>query len=250
MRSELKICLLSAVGLALTSIPGLAADIPVKGPIAPAVPVFTWTGFYVGANAGYGWGRLGADTGVTGNAIIPDATLSLGSDVKGFFGGAQLGYNWQTGSYVFGIEGDYQFGDEKTSSSLVCAVGCLVTADNKLSSFATIRGRLGYAAFDRAMVYVTGGWARLSAKGTVTLAAAGVSATLLDTSTNKNGWTIGVGYEQMLWDHWSWKLEYLYMKASDTAVSVAIPAVLGGGTATETASITNNVIRAGVNYHF
>ena len=254
MRLKLIATVFSAAGLIASATPGLAADIPVKGGriAAPVVAAFSWSGFYVGANVGYGTGHVGADVGLTGNVLIPDATIGLGSDVKGFVYGAQIGYNWQMGQFVYGIEADMNFSSQKASNSVACVavVGCLLSVDSKIKSFETVRGRFGYTIFDRSMLYFTAGWARLSTSTTVNLALAGVSATLLDNSNSNNGWAVGFGYEQMVWDHWSYKLEYLYMSANNSNSIVAIPAVLGGGNVGVSGKVTDNVIRVGLNYHF
>lgn len=254
MRTRLSTGVIAAVGLLTAATASVAADLPSKAGrySAPAAaPIFSWSGFYIGANVGYGFGNLGADTSIAGNLFVPDSTVGLGTSVKGFIYGAQLGYNWQTGQYVYGIEADYQIANEKATSNAVCVGGgCLLTADNKIKNFATVRGRLGYTVFDRGLAYLTAGWARVSAASTVSVTAAGTTTTLIDSSSARNGWVAGLGYEQMLWDHWSAKFEYLYMSAGSTNVSLAIPAVLGGGTVTETGKITNSVIRAGINYHF
>jgi outer membrane immunogenic protein len=251
MRLKLIATVFSAAGLLAGATPGFAADIPVKAPIAaPVVAAFSWSGFYLGANAGYGTGRMSADATIAAGGL--GATADLGTDVKGFVGGGQLGYNWQMGQFVIGIEADMNFSDQKASNSVAClgVAGCLLTVDSKIKSFETVRGRLGYTVFDRSLVYFTGGWARLSTSTTATATLAGVSATLLDTSNSNNGWAIGAGYEQMIWDRWSYKLEYLYMSASNSIASVAIPAAVGGGSVAVDGRVTDNLFRVGLNYHF
>ena len=125
-----------------------AADLPSrKGPVvAPAYipPVFTWTGFYVGANAGYAWGNVNA-----GDAFFSGRTVSIG-DIDGFIGGGQIGYNYQIGQFVVGLEADLQGADLSATSGF----GDRVRTDY----FGTVRARLGFAV-DRWMPYITGGWA-------------------------------------------------------------------------------------------
>ena len=128
-----KFAVLGAVVAALAfAAPANAADVPVRGPIykaAPA-PVFNWTGFYIGAHVGYGWG----DSGV--------------GDVDGFLGGLQLGYNWQFNrNWVFGIEVDISGTDINS-----------VVGPSHIDYLGTARARLGYA-WDRTMLYGTGGLA-------------------------------------------------------------------------------------------
>ena len=85
-----------------------AADLPARmappAPVMAAVPVFTWTGFYVGVNAGYGWNTNDDDV------VINGATYEV-DDEGGFVGGGQIGYNYQIGSFVVGLETDIQYAD-------------------------------------------------------------------------------------------------------------------------------------------
>ena len=238
MRLKLIATVFSAAGLIASATSGFAADIPVKGGriAAPLAPAFSWSGFYLGANAGYGSGRMSADATITGGPLA--GTADLGTSVKGFVGGAQLGYNWQMGQFVFGIEADMNFSGQKASTT----VGG-VSLESKIKSFETVRGRAGYTVFDRSMVYFTAGWARVSTGTTATA----LGVTLLDVSNSSNGWAIGGGYEQMIWDHWSYKLEYLYINASNNIASVTLPV---GGTADISGKVTDNLFRVGLNYHF
>lgn len=200
-----------------------AADLPRKAPvsyIAPE-PVMTWTGFYIGANAGYGWANVG--------------TNGVSSNLTGFIGGGQLGYNWQTGAWVFGVEGDFQGADEKRSDTGTIG-GISFTVDQKIQWFATARGRIGYA-FDSWLLYFTGGAAWQSYK----LSASALGASVSD-DTTKIGWTVGGGIEWMFMPRWSAKLEYLYMDTGDTDVTLF-------GT-TFTGRAKNSIARIGVNYHF
>lgn len=204
-----------AAGLATAA---SAADLPrayTKAPAPVAPPVFNWTGFYIGANAGYGW-----------------ADSSFG-DADGFIGGGQIGYNWQgIGSpFVFGVEADLQFSDMNTSAT----VGA-VTADGDVDAFGTLRARLGYA-FDRAMIYGTGGLAFTKTK--LTLSAPGVSISDDSWST---GWTLGAGVEWAFMPNWSAKLEYLYVDSGDIDLTLAGTSVTG--------DYDFSVVRAGLNYRF
>lgn len=136
-----KIAVLAAVFAALVlGAPANAADVPVKGPYYKAAPaVFDWTGFYIGAHAG--WGR------------------ESGGE-SGFIGGGQIGYNWQFNrNWVLGIEGDIT-GTDISEPTIPARVDYL----------ASIRGRLGYAA-GRTLFYGTVGW------GTAQVSGAGVAVT-------------------------------------------------------------------------
>ena len=111
---------------------------------------YNWTGFYAGINAGYGWGTSDWDLS------------SRSKRAQGFLVGGTLGYNYQTGSFVWGIEGDIAWSDVKGSSTAASASTC-ETANRWLG---TTRGRLGYA-FDRFLPYITGGAAFGSVRASI-----------------------------------------------------------------------------------
>ena len=224
-RISLSVCA-GLLALAMAS-PSSAADLPRPSYKAPiyAPPIFTWTGAYIGINGGYAWG----DADISNTA----ATFTTGTN-DGWLIGGTLGYNLQTGRYVWGIEGDIDYAFIKGNGSNVATCGT-GTCEVKNTWFATARGRLGYS-FDRWLPYITGGAAFAGVKVTPT---AGTSST--DTAT---GWTIGGGLEYAFLGPWSAKLEYLYADL---------------GTATCGASICGletdikpklNIVRAGLNYRF
>jgi outer membrane immunogenic protein len=182
---------------AFCAAPAFAADMPTKGPVYKApVPVFSWTGCYLGAHAGYGWGKK--DWTVL-------STLHLGpSDVDGALAGGQVGCNYQSGSWVFGAEGDFSWANIKGSApNLVLGPGN--TIDTKVDWLSSATARAGYA-IDRSLLYFKGGaaWAR---DRFVDNFAAGADAT---GTVTKSGWTIGGGYEYAFSPNWSAKIEYAY----------------------------------------
>jgi outer membrane immunogenic protein len=216
----MKKVLLTTVGLvALGMTPALAADLPARAYTkAPAVaPLPTWTGLYIGAMGGYG----AEDAG-------------FGS-MKGGFGGGTLGYNWQTGQLVFGVEADAAWSNINAS---VVAPG-LFSASAKIQDLGTVRGRFGYA-FDQVLVYGTGGYAWADTKLSAT--ALGVS---VSDSQVLNGWTAGAGIEAMFAPHWSIKAEYLYRRFSGHTFFTS---VVPGGVTSGTLNVNSGQI--GVNYHF
>ena len=229
--------LFAAAGVLVLSAAGAgAADIPARAPAykAPAfvAPAFSWTGFYVGANLGYGWGDASGTIGVTGAGTGP-----LSGDADGILGGVQAGYNWQTGPWVFGIEADIQAtGAEGPVTGSPGAA--TIAATYRQPWFGTIRGRLGYA-FDRTMVYVTGGglYGEGELEGTITTTGAFKSSEI--------GWTytVGGGVEHMFMPNWSAKLEYLYAGTPDRFPTP--PNTVG-----LTGSADSHIVRAGINYHF
>jgi len=178
----MKKILLSSVALLGLATGAMAADLPSRrapAPVIAAVPVFTWTGFYVGVNAGYGWN--------TDDSVVIGGVRYDIDDDGGFVGGAQVGYNYQVGSFVVGLEGDIQYADFG-GDRVVLADNTIVDFDNG-DWFGTVRARAG-VAFDRALIYVTGGFA------------------FADDAT---GWTVGGGLEYAFTDNLSAKVEGLYV---------------------------------------
>jgi outer membrane immunogenic protein len=249
--------------LAATS--AYAADLPVKAPAVVAV-VYDWTGPYIGTNLGYSWGRGSTDgtattTSVTGAAapVITTAPLTGRADVNGFIGGAQLGYNWQAGSFLYGLEGDIQFSNERASGDVCTVAGCplgsfLFTRDYKLDWFGTARARVGYLPAERLLLYVTGGLAYGGFSGS--------SWTLpmdIGTWSHTNvGWTVGAGAEAALGSNWSVKFEYLYMDLGNVGGSSSagtVTSLPNARTTTTLATVfntrfTDNIVRVGLNYKF
>src|SRR3712207_1708627 len=152
---------LTTAGLSAAS----ASDLPMRAPPAPiiaAVPVFTWTGFYAGVNAGWGWRDDNRQSVILGGAVPGTLNFDNNND-GGFTGGGQIGYNYQIGSFVIGLETDIQWADTDQSVDVAFVPagtpGTFVpgTFDNNLSDwFGTVRARAG-VAFDRVLIYATGG---------------------------------------------------------------------------------------------
>lgn len=225
-----------AAAAALVSTTAFAADLPSrKGPIyAPvAAPVFTWSGFYVGANVGYGFVR----DDVVG-VMHPGLLGSIGNArSNGVLGGLQAGYNIQSGSLVYGLEGDMQLSAQKKTVTNTLAG---YTAQMKDPAFGTIRARLGYA-MGNTLLYATGGVAFTNVKARLT-----DNILLLSDSSNewRTGWTAGAGVEYAFTNNWSTKLEYLYVDTGKHWIGNVANAY---GTR-ETQSF--HVVRAGLNYKF
>jgi len=220
----------TAVG-ALLADPVLAADLPVrKAPFAPAAAVYNWTGFYIGGHLGGAWG----DKDWVAVGVGP-----LGShDVDGFIGGGQVGFNYQAGRWVFGVEADFSWADVSGHH-----VDNVFLGDNrtKVDWFGTVTGRIGYA-FDRTLLYVEGGgaWAR----DAYTITATGFFAQTSDTNW---GWTVGAGLEYGMTPNWSLKLEYNYL-SFDTQRVTFVPNT--GGSFDRDVDQTIHVLKAGINYRF
>jgi len=214
---------------AMAASPTFAADLPRKAAPYYVAP-FSWSGFYVGLNGGYGWAKSDwTDTASSGSV-----------DPKGWLAGGTVGYNLQTGVWVWGLEGDIDWSTIKGSTvggTGVCGVGGNgAGCETRNRWLATARGRIGYA-FDRWLPYLTGG----AAFGDVKMS----PNTGLSETKTKVGWTVGVGLEYAFLGAWSAKLEYLY---ADLGKSNCSPATCGG-TGVDV-SFKSNIVRAGVNYRF
>jgi outer membrane immunogenic protein len=253
---RLGLVLLAFVALVGTA---AAADLPVKAPVykAPVMaPLYNWTGFYIGLNAGYSWGRQDNDLVVAATGVT---LLSNSDNLNGFIGGGQIGYNWQVNQWVLGLEADFQGSGQKADGSFLiagggfnciaaCPAGVATTYTDKLDWFGTVRGRIGYAmgATGNWLPYVTGGWAygHGEISGTTT---SGAVVTSFSGSQDYNGWTVGCGVEWAFADHWSAKAEYLYIDFGNG------PTVVANATGTlniVSGTMTDNIVRAGVNYKF
>ncbi|CDX59178.1 Outer membrane protein [Mesorhizobium plurifarium] len=186
---SMKLSLLCSVAFLAASSPVLAADLvqPVAG-----MP-FSWTGFYVGGQAGGGWN----DSHWSGS-FFPFDTNGSG----GIFGG-QIGYNWQIDQYVIGIEGDLAGSTVKGDNQ--CSVATGTTCETKQDYLASVRGRLGYAV-DRFLIYGDAGVAFTKYK------IAEVDSTTPQTfgGGSRVGWTAGLGAEYALTDHWTAGAEWNY----------------------------------------
>jgi outer membrane immunogenic protein len=220
----MKKILLSSVAFLGLSAGAFAADLPSRRAPAPAfaaVPVFSWTGFYAGVNLGYGWGN-GDDSRLVIPAGTPGfpagATATFGDDENdGVLGGAQIGYNFQTGMFVFGVEADIQAADMNGGNGGVpVVVGAapagfvFATRNSGLDWFGTVRARAG-VAFDRALIYATGGFAfgggdDNSCSG---IFAAGVVGCGDDDT--RTGWTLGGGVEWAFTHNLTFGLEGLFV---------------------------------------
>jgi outer membrane immunogenic protein len=268
MRSKFAIFLTVALGLVAAQAAS-AADMPVKAPIykAPVVAPWSWTGFYIGANAGYSWGRSNTTETITNAAGAALVTNSGTFNMNGAIGGGQIGYNWQSNNWVFGLEADIQFSGQKGSGDFVCPAcnpgpfGAAFlpqiisgTLDQKLKWFGTLRPRAGVLVTPDTLAYVTGGLAYGGIDSNLALSTPNPAVSnAFSSSTTKAGWTVGLGVESRLSGNWTAKLEYLYMDLGTVSNSYAttIPAVGGGFASVNYSSrITDNILRVGLNYAF
>ncbi|HEY8565163.1 MAG TPA: outer membrane protein [Beijerinckiaceae bacterium] len=252
----MKKILLAGTALAFAATAASAADLPRRSAPAPvpyvAIPVFTWTGFYVGVNAGYAGDKFEYPFSVTpvGGPAVVTGAASLNS--SGFLAGGTVGYNWQFGgNWVLGLEADYQWANVEGKLGIGANFGggaLNASLGSEMTQFGTVRARVGYA-FDRALVYVTGGWAYGRTKSGITanLGGFGGGAFGVSLSDSNSGWTLGGGLEYALTNNISFKTEYLYVDLGDTNL---INTNLGGAVLRLDAETKAHIVRAGINYRF
>ncbi len=230
-----------SIGALILASSAQAADLghpPVyKAPAAPP-PAWTWTGFYVGGTIGgvFAHNSVSNDPAST----VPWLTTPINVNGGGVIGGLQAGYNWQVSQIVFGIEGDVSLTSLKQSASGP-SFGLADTFSSRLSTLSTIRGRVGLA-FDRALLYGTGGVAFANLKDQLADPTFPFTAT---PGSSLTGWTAGGGVEYAFTNHWTVKAEYLHVGFSQrTALDN-----LGAGYAFDFKDRLD-IGRVGINYKF
>jgi outer membrane immunogenic protein len=172
-----------------------------------------------------------------------------GTDLSGGIVGVQAGFNWHAGILVVGGEIDGQWSGQQATFTANCGADCSASEAIRIRALVTARGRAGIA-YDWIMGYVTGGAAFLNAIDDLTLTIGGVTGEFLPLSSTALGWIVGAGVEFAVWEAWSVKLEYLYLRVTDVIAEAAIPGVLGQGTASLNADFSGSIVRFGVNYRF
>jgi outer membrane immunogenic protein len=242
----LKKLLLSAVALAALTSGAVAADLPRRelapAPIAASIPAFSWTGLYLGAHAS---GVVAGDYAV----VEPTTPVGINLSAGGYTVGGTVGANYQFGvgsGIVVGVEGDVAYSDIHNNSSIAIpgfgAVGITAQTDG-LS--ANARGRLGYA-FDRVMVYGTGGYAYTDVKFGLSAGVPGLGVASAVGSTGLDGYVVGGGIEAAFLGNWSAKAEYLYSDYDAKALNFGT----ASGSVPIAAKLDTHVIKVGVNYRF
>jgi outer membrane immunogenic protein len=226
---------------ALVGTPALAADMPMKAPSTPA-PAYSWTGFYIGVNAGWGWDVTQFQYNVTG---ATPATASSGGlpaaspfsfTPNGALAGGTIGYNWQfSPSWAFGLEADWDW------SNIWGATNCPVvtfSCQSKLSDLGSARARFGYV-WNEFFIYATGG----AAWGDVTNQT--VLGTTAGTSSTKLGYTAGAGIEAPIFQNLTMKAEWLWYDLGTATYVVDNPT-----TQSVSAREYGTTVRAGFNWRF
>lgn len=277
-----------AAGALMTGSASAADLLPGPAPLV-AVPVFTWSGLYVGANVGYigsnrtntvgtpAYGNPGLNGGALYNNINAAAATGRGTDLSAILGGGGIGYNWQFGTIVAGIETDLQVSSTSRETRPVFlsnttfpntpVIGS-ASSSQRFNYIGTVRARLGYTVFDNLLVYVTGGLAYGEKDSSTSFnfnALGGGSpvipnyGTTIGRSKTETGYTVGGGLEYMLDANWSVKGEALYYDLGKTRAtgqfnsfySVFNPAPVFTTTSVNSSTDNKGVIaRFGVNYKF
>jgi outer membrane immunogenic protein len=250
-----------------------AADLPARTYTKAPIMVdrgYNWTGFYVGGNIGYSWGRSNDTSSLTNGAGTTLFTSPGDSNLDGVVGGGQFGYNWQVQNWVWGFEADIQGTGERGTRNFTCPTGICTpgtippgffalvflipgaavpaSIDQKIDWFGTVRGRAGILVDPKVLLYATGGLAYGGVNTSETIGGA-----LFSTTDTRVGYTVGAGIEGALGGNWTAKLEYLYVDLGRTSGSFATTiGALGGGTLTSSYSshVTDSVLRVGLNYRF
>jgi outer membrane immunogenic protein len=262
-----KTLLASVSAVVLSSSAVMAADLPVKARPLPPPPAPTWTGFYLGLNAGYAWGN--SDPTLTGNVAAPPAN-ALGIfppslKPRGFIGGGQAGYNWQSGQWVFGGEVDFSGLDAKADASIspffaTKGASKTVTWSSRYDWLFTARLRGGFLVAPNWLLYATGGLAvtHVNDSAVCTAPFSGCSGfpnpntvTWSESSTLTGG-TIGGGIETMFAPNWTARVEYLYAKFKDTTPPTTSTPPFPFNNVPPMFSFNHdlNIVRFAVNYKF
>jgi outer membrane immunogenic protein len=249
-----KLWLLAVAGLALSTSVAFAADLGqpyVKAPPPPPPPP-SWAGFYIGFDGGWGESQHSGDLFCAGGVVCRDFDGSILHPNGGLFGG-QIGYNWQSGIVVYGIETDIQWADiHGSATAFIGPLGIdTLTVSDKLDWFGTFRGRIGITPWsNNALLYVTGGLIYGGETASATLQTPGLGPCFavgctISASTTRTGGTVGLGLEYLFTPNLSGKIEGLWYDMGSHDVffhnlnNEEVHDHLSGA-----------IVRAGLNWHF
>ncbi len=232
-----------SVGLATAA---SAADLAVKAPAykAPVIMPFSWTGCYVGVEGGGIWGRS-KDTAADPARANFGLPINNGFDLSGGLVGGTVGCNYQVSNWVLGVENDISWTNASGSAFDIAPFNTSATSETKEKWLDTVRGRIGFA-WERALFYGTGGAA--FAGTTVQVCN---TITCVSDSQTRTGWVAGGGIEYAAWDHVTLKVEYLHADfGTSTYINPSVQVAPGRTIVTRDVPLTNDIVRAGVNYRF
>ena len=216
---------------------------------AQAPPVSSWAGWYAGLNLGSSFGE--AHDSAT-PAVATAQLLTGYQSLDGVIGGGQIGYNWQSGIWLVGLEADIQGSTEKSNLPAFDVIitrggGGTLQVNEKLSWFDTVRGRLGVLATPKWLFYATGGLAYGGMQTNETLTAVTVFSNSFNST--RAGWTLGGGIEAKIDNNWTAKLEYLYLDFGTFNNLFVAPGV-ASSPITLNSRVFDNIVRIGLNYQF
>jgi outer membrane immunogenic protein len=236
-----------------------AADLAPRYTKAPVpVEVWNWTGFYIGGHVGAGWGTTETtlDSIAAPGVPLTPAGLALTQNSRsGFLGGGQIGYNFQSGWAVFGVQADIAGMDVKGTTPCLVTFSCTAKSD----WLATVSGRFGGVVADKTLVYVKGGAAWLNTTHSFSVPTGAVFGGIgglggfggVSAESTALGWLLGFGAEYAFTRNWSAFIEYDYMDfdKKNVAFNLTVP---GAGTVVANTSIQNklSIAKVGVNYKF
>ena len=254
----------AAVLLIAATTAGSAADLAVKAPYV--APVWSWTGFYIGGHVGAGWGTTKSNLtsiNATGVGLVPVNFPIAQNSRSGFLGGGQIGYNYQSGWAVYGVQADIAGLDVKGTTPCITVLSCTAKSD----WLATVSGRVGGVVADKTLIYAKGGAAWMNTTHTLTIPGAAIggiggigglggAAASVSTENTAFGWLLGFGAEYAFSPNWTAFIEYDYLDfdTKNSALNLtALAAGLGGaGTAVANVDFKNklSIAKIGVNYKF
>jgi outer membrane immunogenic protein len=247
----MKRILLTSVCLIALAVPASAADLRVRRappapPPAPVVvaPFYNWTGFYIGGHVGWGHAEFESTLVDPFFPFVTGTTLH-GNDTNGFLGGAQAGFNWQIGQWVFGVEGQFSWTDINRDGIVAVGTNTIVHSTG-IDFLATLAARFG-VAFGNALVYVKAGAAFLDWSSSI--AFAGPGAPIAGSNSfgeTDSGWMVGAGLEYGFTPNWSAKVEYNFMNFDLDEHRFTVSGV---GSRFDN-DLDLHVIKLGINYRF
>lgn len=238
----------AAILLASTSL-SFAADLAVKAPYAAPAAVWSWTGFYLGGHVGAGWGTTESTlTALNPGGAIPGGFPIAQNSRSGFLGGGQIGYNYQSGWAVFGVQLDAAGLDVKGTTPCIIVASC--TAKSKW--LATATGRFGGVVGDRTLVYVKGGGAWMNTDHTFAATAGFGGPGTFSSTTNGTafGWLLGLGAEYAFDRNWSAFIEYDYIDFDKKNLVLNFAALAPGASANVDFKNKLSIAKIGLNYKF
>jgi outer membrane immunogenic protein len=256
MKAILRTALAASV-MVSTSLAARAADLPpapppmpARAPVAyiPAEPMFSWTGFYIGGNLGFGWNQGGVSDSAPPTGLGVAYGNPSGNGV--FLGGGQVGANYQFSSFVVGVEGNFEWAANNSNSfpGVATPLGTIRVSSND-RWVTTLAARFGYA-IDRLLIYGKAGGGWLGAGNfAVTNVGTGASVALSNSNTN-TAWLVGLGTEYAFTNHITAKLEYDYLGVSNASYTVPAGAAFLPGDTFSSGGRAVQMLTAGVNYLF